>query len=52
MDAPGHYMQWLTKHVAVFGFRIPGEWRDIGTPEQYADACREYGAPRENISAI
>ncbi|MFI5266785.1 MAG: NDP-sugar synthase [Chloroflexota bacterium] len=44
MDAPGHYVQWLTKQVDVYGFRIPGEWRDIGNPEQYADACRQYAA--------
>lgn len=50
MDAPGHYVQWLTKQVDVHGFRIPGEWRDIGTPEQYADACSEY-AERESASA-
>lgn len=42
MDAPGHYVQWLTQQVDVHGFRIPGEWRDIGTPEQYAEACHEY----------
>lgn len=44
MDAPGHYVQWLTKQVDVFGFRIPGDWRDIGNREQYEAACREYGA--------
>lgn len=43
LDAPGHYVQWLTKQVDVYGFRIPGEWRDIGNPEQYAEACRQYG---------
>ncbi len=44
MDAPGHYMQWLTRQVDVYGFRIPGDWRDIGNPEQYAAACRAYSA--------
>ncbi len=44
MDAPGHYMQWLTRTVDVFGFRIPGEWRDIGNLAQYEEACREYAA--------
>ena len=42
MDAPGHYVQWLTQQAPVYGFRIPGEWRDIGTPEQYAEACLQY----------
>lgn len=44
LDAPGHYVQWLTKQVAVYGFRIPGAWRDIGTPAHYADACAEFAA--------
>jgi glucose-1-phosphate thymidylyltransferase len=44
MDAPGHYIQWLTKQVDVYGFRIPGRWMDIGTPAQYEEACREYAA--------
>jgi len=44
MDAPGYYHQWLTKQVDVFGFRIPGEWRDIGNREQYDTACREYAS--------
>ena len=44
LDAPGHYVQWLTKQVDVYGFCIPGEWRDIGTPAQYADACRQYAS--------
>ena len=43
LDAPGHYMQWLTKQVPVYGFRIPGRWRDIGNPEQYREACALYG---------
>jgi len=43
LDAPGHYIQWLTQQVPVYGFRIPGEWRDIGNLEQYEAACREYG---------
>ncbi|HVA24167.1 MAG TPA: nucleotidyltransferase family protein [Chloroflexota bacterium] len=46
LDAPGHFVQWLTKEVDVYGFRIPGEWRDIGTPEQYAGACRQYASAR------
>jgi glucose-1-phosphate thymidylyltransferase len=50
MDAPGHYVQWLTKQVDVYGFRIPGEWRDIGNPEQYADACRQYAVAESSAS--
>ncbi|MHB8621121.1 MAG: nucleotidyltransferase family protein, partial [Chloroflexota bacterium] len=42
MDAPGYYTQWLTRQVAVYGFRLPGEWRDIGNLEQYQQAQRAY----------
>jgi glucose-1-phosphate thymidylyltransferase len=42
MDAPGHYVQWLTKQVDVYGFRIPGRWMDIGNRQQYDEACRLY----------
>jgi glucose-1-phosphate thymidylyltransferase len=51
MDAPGHYVQWLTHQVPVHGFRIPGEWRDIGTPQQYAEACFEYDHRETSSSA-
>jgi glucose-1-phosphate thymidylyltransferase len=50
LDAPGHYVQWLTKQVGVYGFCIPGEWRDIGTPEQYAEACRQYAAASASLA--
>ena len=50
LDAPGHYVQWLTKQVDVYGFRIPGEWRDIGNPAQYAEACREYAGAALPVS--
>ncbi len=43
MDAPGHYIQWLTQQVPVYGFLIPGEWRDIGNREQYEQAQLAYG---------
>jgi len=51
MDAPGHYIQWLTKQVDVYGFPIPGDWRDIGTPEQYAQACSDYATQEASAPA-
>lgn len=42
LDAPGHYIQWLTKQVDLYGFRIPGEWRDIGNRDQYEAAQALY----------
>jgi glucose-1-phosphate thymidylyltransferase len=52
MDAPGHYMQWLTRTVDVYGFRIPGEWRDIGNREQYEGACREFGSRESSAAGV
>ena len=52
MDAPGHCIQWLTTQVDFYGFTIPGEWRDIGTPEQYSEACREYEARTDSPPAV
>ncbi len=42
MDAPGYYIEWLTQQVAVYGFVLPGEWRDIGNAEQYRQAQLAY----------
>jgi glucose-1-phosphate thymidylyltransferase len=44
MDAPGHYHAWLTKQVDVYGFRLTGNWLDIGNRDQYDAACRAYAA--------
>ncbi|MDE3078377.1 MAG: nucleotidyltransferase family protein, partial [Chloroflexota bacterium] len=44
MDAPGYYLQWLTKQVPVYGFKLPGAWRDIGNLEQYRQAQKAYRA--------
>jgi glucose-1-phosphate thymidylyltransferase len=42
MDAPGYYQQWFTKTVDVFGYILPGGWRDIGNAEQYEQAQKAY----------
>lgn len=40
-DAPGHYINWLRRREAVFGFRVKGVWFDIGTQEAYKSANEE-----------
>jgi glucose-1-phosphate thymidylyltransferase len=39
-DAPGHYVAWLHKQTAVYGFAFPGQWFDIGNLEAYEEAER------------
>lgn len=29
-DQPGHYIRWLSENDAVYGYKIRGEWFDIG----------------------
>lgn len=29
-DQPGHYISWLAKNDTVYGYKIEGEWFDIG----------------------
>lgn len=41
-DAPGHYIEWLSKNDAVYGYRFEGEWFDIGDMESYKLADRTY----------
>ena len=37
-DAPGNFVAWLYTHVAVHGYRVSGEWHDIGDLNQLLDA--------------
>jgi glucose-1-phosphate thymidylyltransferase len=37
-DAPGNFVVWLHTRAPVYGYRIEGEWFDIGDPEQLLDA--------------
>ena len=34
-DAPGYFIEWLVRTGRVHGIMMPGEWHDIGTPEEY-----------------
>ena len=42
LDAPGHYIGWLSKRDKVYGFAFPEDWYDIGTMESYKKADKEY----------
>lgn len=47
-DAPGYFIEWLVRTGTVYGILMPGEWHDIGTPEEYESvrrAWRPTGAP-------
>ena len=35
VDAPGHFLEWFTKHANVSAFLMPGKRLDIGTLEDY-----------------
>jgi glucose-1-phosphate thymidylyltransferase len=37
-DSPGHFIQWLHKRTNVYGYRLKGQWYDIGTPKTYQKA--------------
>jgi glucose-1-phosphate thymidylyltransferase len=37
-DQPGRLLEWLYPRVPVYGWRVPGLWFDIGTPDSLAEA--------------
>lgn len=42
LDAPGHYISWLSKNGNVYGFGFTEDWYDIGNIESYKKADKEY----------
>ena len=44
-DQPGRLVEWLYRRTPTYGWRVPGEWLDIGTPDALADADRVFGSP-------
>jgi glucose-1-phosphate thymidylyltransferase len=38
-DQPGRLLEWLYPRVPVYGWRVPGLWFDIGTPDSLAEAA-------------
>jgi glucose-1-phosphate thymidylyltransferase len=43
-DQPGRLVQWLYTRMPVYAWELPGEWYDIGTPEQLEAARAEFAA--------
>jgi len=41
-DEPGRFIQWLCKQETVYGYRLEGEWWDIGNIETYRDADKYF----------
>lgn len=42
-DAPGYYIEWLYKQIAIYGKILVGSWCDIGDEETYREADRLFG---------
>ena len=42
LDAPGHYIKWLSANDKVYGFPFSEKWYDIGDLESYKRADEEY----------
>ena len=43
-DAPGYYIQWLTKRTATYGWAFDAAWFDIGDLDSYNQANTRFGA--------
>jgi glucose-1-phosphate thymidylyltransferase len=37
-DQPGNFLAWLYRRRPVYGYVLPGDWYDIGTPDQLLEA--------------
>jgi glucose-1-phosphate thymidylyltransferase len=42
-DNLGYLAEWLVEHHRVRGIWLEGRWIDVGSPEDYERACREFG---------
>lgn len=47
VDAPGHYIQWLSATNPVYGFIFSEAWYDIGDVASYQKANRDYSQKEE-----
>lgn len=45
-DQPGRLIQWLYPRTAVYTWRLPGEWYDIGSAETLEEADRIFSQSR------
>ena len=43
-DQPGNLLAWLHTRRPVYGYVLPGEWYDIGTPDQLLEADNRFRA--------
>ena len=41
-DAPGYFIEWLTRQGPVYGLMMPGAWYDIGSLESYETVKRDW----------
>lgn len=41
-DQPGRLVQWLYPRTAVYGWRVPGRWFDVGSKETLDEADRAF----------
>lgn len=47
IDAPGHYISWLSREDQVYGFTFSGRWYDIGNYEIYKKADEDFASLKE-----
>jgi glucose-1-phosphate thymidylyltransferase len=45
-DQPGRLIEWLYSRTAVYAWRVPGRWYDIGSKETLAEADRAFSSLR------
>ncbi|HEV8251370.1 MAG TPA: nucleotidyltransferase family protein [Gaiellaceae bacterium] len=43
-DQPGNFLAWLHSRRPVYGYLLPGDWYDIGTPDQLLQADNRFRA--------
>jgi glucose-1-phosphate thymidylyltransferase len=41
-DQPGNFLAWLYRRRPVYGYVLPGDWYDIGTPDQLLEADNRF----------
>jgi glucose-1-phosphate thymidylyltransferase len=56
-DQPGRLVAWLCGREPVYGFDFPGEWYDIGSPDQLLEADNRWRVraglmPRDSYSTL
>ena len=43
-DQPGRLVEWLYPRTAVYTWRVPGKWYDIGSRESLEEADLDFSA--------